>query len=288
MIFKRVLSFALISSVSLSCVAAMPSDEDFKKAFSFNHGSYEASPFSGKVSVFNWNSDEGIKRLERSKFKGDFYRLAHNFRPQEFPSTCGVATAVSVITAIYELNNKEMPLVLSVPIKIGEKTYGLDYKIFNETNFLNESTDKVIDRRSIKMQARHNKTGEFTGGIDMEELKNVLSTYGVKANVNQVKEFSEKGVVAFRSLVKDVVNSKDKFVIANFNRAYQNIFIGGHFSPIVAFDEESDSVLVLDVAAHKNPWIWVGLSEFYHSMNSSTYSGKDYRGYMVIDTNLVK
>jgi hypothetical protein len=46
--------------------------------------------------------------------------------------------------------------------------------------------------------------------------------------------------------------------------------------------------MILDVAAHKNPWIWIGLSDFYHAMNSATYSGKDNRGYMVIDTKIGK
>ena len=286
--FVGIASLAVGSAFAANTQGGMPTPADFEKAFSFYYGDYEASPFTGKVSVFNWNSDEGIKRLERSKFKGDFYRLAHHFKPQAFPSTCGIATAVNVVSAIYEINDKEFPLILSVPIKIGDKTYGLDYKLLNEDNFLNETTDKIIDRRAIKMQARHNKTNQFSGGIDMEELKQVLATYKIKSSVTQVKEFSDAAVGEFRTLLKNTLNSKDKFVIANFNRAYQNIMVGGHFSPIVAFDEESDSIMILDVAAHKNPWIWIGLSDFYHAMNSATYSGKDNRGYMVIDTKIGK
>jgi hypothetical protein len=163
----------------------------------------------------------------------------------------------------------------------------LEYRMLNEDNFFNDATDKIVDRRAVKMMYYHDvKNKQFMGGIDMEELVKMFKVHGVKANATQVKQVTDAGINSFRDLVKKVVNSKDQFIIANFNRSYQNIIVGGHYSPIAGYDQDSDSVLLLDVAAHKNVWIWVKLEDFYRSMNSSTYSGKDHRGYILVNTKI--
>lgn len=59
---------------------------------------------------------------------------------------------------------------------------------------------------------------------------------------------------------------------------------GGHYSPIAAYDEKSDSVLILDTWAAANTWIWVKLEDLYKSMN--TLDGKNYRGYLIVKNSL--
>ena len=54
----------------------------------------------------------------------------------------------------------------------------------------------------------------------------------------------------------------------------------GHFSPLGAYDVESDSVLVMDVAGFKNGWYWVPVKDLYAAMN--TLDGSVYRGWLVI------
>jgi len=45
---------------------------------------------------------------------------------------------------------------------------------------------------------------------------------------------------------------------------------------------------MLDVAAHRNPWIWINLSDVYHAMNTKNYAQTAYRGYLVLNTKLSK
>ncbi len=249
----------------------------------FSYDQYAPSSYSKKVEVINWNSEEGIKRLERSKFKADFFRLAHHVRSQEEPSTCAIATAVTVTRAIYELQDKKMPLVKSIPINFNGTTVGLEYRTIDEKTFYNEATDKIVDRRAIVMQyPKDAKTGAFMGGVDMEELAKMLKVHGVKAKVTHVATSTNENVDSFRKIVKEVVNDKERFLIANYFRGYQGIEMGGHFSPIAAYDEASDSILILDIAGHKNPWIWVSIADFHKSMNSKNYAGTEFRGYMVL------
>jgi len=283
--FKKWSSAAIITA-SISFSPALALDHDtIKNSVTFHYNEYPKSAYSDSVAVVNWNSEEGIKRFERASFKGDFYRLAHHFKPQVNPAACGQAAATVVLSAIYEMNQTPFPVIEEWPIAIGDKKYPLQYRLVNETNFFNEKTDKVLDRRVISMRLTDKSTGTFGGGIDIDQLQKMLKIHGVKSKLVNVKEFSDDKLLGFRNLLKQVLNSDQEFLILNYDHSYKNL-IGGHFSPVVAYDEQSDSILMLDVAAHRNPWIWINLSDIFHAMNTKNYAQTSYRGYLIVDSKL--
>ena len=59
----------------------------------------------------------------------------------------------------------------------------------------------------------------------------------------------------------------------------------GHFSPVVAFEPESDSALVLDVARYKYPHVWMPVETLFAGINTTDASTRDMRG--LIDIELV-
>jgi hypothetical protein len=280
--FKSVRTLALAAFFVAN--AASANSDVITKSMTFHYNQYPESAYSKKVAVVNWNSKEGIERLERTPFKGDFYRLGHHYKPQTNPAICGQAAATVVLSAIYELNQKPFPVIEEWPITIGDKKYPLQYRLINESNFYNEATDRVLDRKAISMKVTK-KDGTFGGGIDIDELQKMLKIHGVKSKLVNVKKFSEDNLAAFRTLVKEVVNSDKEFLLLNYDHSYKSL-MGGHFSPVVAYDEKSDSILMLDVAAHRNPWIWINLSDVYHAMNTQNYAQTAYRGYLVVNTKL--
>lgn len=286
--FKSVKTFAVATllATSASFNIALADEATITKSMTFHYSKYPESPYSKEVAVTNWDSAEGISRFERTVYKGDFFRLAHHFKPQNNPAACGQAAATVVLSAIYELNSKPFPVIEEWPITIGDKKYPLQYRLINETNFFNSETDKVLDRRAISMKITK-ADGTFGGGIDMDELQKMLKIHGVKSKMVQVDKFSDEKLSAFRELVKKVVNSDKEFLLLNYDHSYKGL-MGGHFSPIAAYDEKSDSVLMLDVAAHRNPWIWINLSDLYHAMNTKNYAQTSYRGYLIVDTKLKK
>lgn len=283
--FKFTKTIATVAFLCSSSVFAADNDV-LTKSFTFHYDKYPPSAYSKEVAVVNWDSAEGIARLERTPFKGDFYRLAHHYKPQINPAACGQAAATIVLSAIYELNHKPFPIIEEWPVTIGDKKYPLQYRLFNETNFFNSETDKILDRRAISMKVTK-KDGTFGGGIDIDELQKMLKIHGVRSKLVNVDKFSDKKLEEFRKLVKEVVNSDKKFLLLNYDHSYKGL-MGGHFSPVAAYDEKSDSVLMLDVAGHRNPWIWINLSDIYHAMNTKNYSGTSYRGYLIVDTKLHK
>lgn len=261
-------------------------NETITKSMTFHYDKYPPSNYSKQVAVINWNSAEGIERFMRTEYKGDFFRLAHHFKPQVNPAACGQAAATLVLSAVYEMNHQPFPVIEEWPISIGDKKYPLQYRLFNDSNFFNEETDKVLDHRTIYMKLTK-KDGTFGGGIDIDELQKMLKIHGVKSKLVNVDKFSEKKLSEFRKLVKNVVNSDQEFLVLNYDHSYKGL-MGGHYSPVVAYDEKSDSVLMLDVAAHRNPWVWINLSDIYHAMNTKNYAQTAYRGYLIVDTKLKK
>ena len=284
---KSLKTLAVASSFAFCATFAFaaPDEQTIMKSMTFHYGQYPASQYSKEVAVINWDSKEGIERFNRAE-KGDFFRLAHHFKPQNNPANCGQAAATVVLSAIYELNQKPFPVIEEWPIAIGDKKYPLQYRLLNDSNFFNESTDKVLDRRTISMKIT-DKNGKFGGGIDIDQLQKMLKIHGVKSQLVNVDKFSDSELSDFRKLVKEVVSSEKDFLVLNYDHSYKSL-MGGHFSPVAAYDEKSDSVLMLDVAAHRNPWIWINLSDVFHAMNTKNYAGTSYRGYLVVSTKLAK
>ena len=57
----------------------------------------------------------------------------------------------------------------------------------------------------------------------------------------------------------------------------------GHFSPVVAFEPESDSALVLDVARYKYPPVWMPVETLFDGINTTDASARDTRGLIDIE-----
>lgn len=292
MIFKTIknsalaLSTAVLLSTSFAGDIFASDDTKITKSLTFHYDKYPQSPYSNQVAVVNWNSKEGIERFNRTEFKGDFFRLAHHYAPQPNPAACGQAAATIILGAVYELNKTPFPTVEEWPIAIGDKKYPLQYRLFNDENFFNEATDKILNRKTIYMKMTKTD-GNFGGGIDIDELQKMLKIHGVKSHLVFADKFSDEKVAKFKELLKETVNSDKKFLVLNYDHSYKNL-MGGHFSPVAAYDEQSDSVLMLDVAAHRNPWIWINTNDLYHAMNTKNYADTNYRGYLVIDAKLNK
>jgi glutathione gamma-glutamylcysteinyltransferase len=61
-------------------------------------------------------------------------------------------------------------------------------------------------------------------------------------------------------------HSKNSILVVSFSRASLGQTGDGHFSPLAAYHEASDSVLVLDVARFKYTPYWVGVEDLYHAL----------------------
>jgi len=175
----------------------------------------------------------------------DLEPLRENFQPQQYASYCGVASSVIVLRAL------------------GKNDVTQD-------NFFTDKTKSI-----------HAQYDTFFGGMTLEQLGGLLRAHTVSANVFHAENSS---VEEFRQLAMKNLNEKDNFVLINYLRKAIQQESGGHISPLAAYDEKSDRFLVLDVAAHKYPPVWVRTSDLFNSMNTTDSDSGKTRGFVLVDS----
>ena len=251
------------------------------------YGEFQPSQFSDQkqVVLVSWNSEEGKKRLFRSKYTNDFFQLANHYQPQANPLYCGIASSVIVLNTIRATSGKippQMQLSIKKPKVLGGEV--IPYKLYSQATLLNESTDKVKSRKIIQLKnisdSGKDKAEQFDPGLKLADLKGVLESYELEVQDYPAELEVSSGVIKFRDTLKRVLAEQQQFILINYKSNLVGQSSSGHISPVGAYDAKSDSVLVLDVAGYQNPWIWIPVKDLYASMH--TKDGERYRGYLVV------
>lgn len=238
------------------------------------------------ASTVKWNSKEGLQRLESSQYKNDFYQLAGYFQPQINPLYCSAASSVIILNAIADDNSKipsQKDLEVTKPKVFGGGN--IEFKSYSQITFFNDQTDKIKNRKIIDLKnitsENENDAKNFDPGVTLPNLRDILTeVYNLKVKMKYVDNSNEKTINKFRDLVKKVAADDRQYLIINFDGKVVGLKTNGHISPVAAFDANSDSLLILDVAGHKNGWYWVGVADLVKAMNSK--DGQNYRGYLVV------
>ncbi len=245
---------------------------------------FATNSFAHRPSTLKWNSEEGLQRLEVSQYKNDFYQLASHFQPQINPLYCGIASSVIILNTVNEGEAiaSQKDLEVKKPKAFGGGN--IAFKSYSQLTFLNDKTDKIKNRKIINLQnitsKNENDAKNFDAGLSLKQLAGILKTYKLKVKIVYIKNTNQKSLEKFRKLLKKTLAEDQKFILANFNGKFLGLKTGGHISPIAAFDLDSDSVLIMDVAGHKNGWFWASVKDLMKAMN--TKDGENYRGYLVI------
>ena len=79
-------------------------------------------------------------------------------------------------------------------------------------------------------------------------------------------ENPQEALADFRRKIKKVMSSNGVYMLANYHTGAMYPIASGHFSPVVAYHEATDSVLIMDVAGHLGTWVWVKVEELYNDV----------------------
>ena len=170
--------------------------------------------------------------------------LRTQFQPQQYASYCGVASSVMVLRSL-----------------------GVSH--VSQDNFFSDATKSI-----------HSRYDTFFGGMTLAQLGGLLHAHGVQA---QVFHAEDSKLEEFRKRVSQNLKEKDNFVLVNYLRKAIHQKTGGHISPIAAYDNKSDRFLVMDVAAHKYPPVWVKAEELWKSLNTVDSDSGRSRGYVLVE-----
>jgi len=247
------------------------------------YNDFSPSQFSktNEIVLVPWHSQEGIRRLKRSKHKGSFYQLAHHFQPQINPLYCGIATSVIVLNAL-RAETGMIPSQKTLEVKL-PKVWGgerIPFTSYSQATLLNAETEKIKPREIIELKKQEAGKGEFDPGLCLADLKGILQVYGLKVELHHADQRPARGVKSFRNMALKVINEIGKFLVVNFHGESMGATTGGHISPLAAYDTKSDSVLLMDVAGFENSWFWAPVEQLYRAM--ATLDDGVHRGWLVV------
>lgn len=237
-------------------------------------------------NIIPFYSKESRKRLIESKYNNDFYQLVNFYQPQINPLYCGIATSVIILNAFNAQNASEIPSQEAAEITKPESFGGgkIQFHSYLQSSFLNDKTDAIKKKEVIELSSPASiKNGKmiYDAGLTLSELANILSkVHGLKVQKEHAKRCDNRSINRFRKVLKENLSDNNQFVIVNFDGKVLGTKTGGHISPLAAYHEPSDSVLVLDVALHKNQWYFASVESLFKAMN--TKDGNNFRGYLIV------
>lgn len=245
---------------------------------SYGNQHYEAK------KLIKFYSDDGISSFEKSKYKNDFYQLVNFFQPQINSLYCGIASSVIVLNALnYGNITSNSYGETTLPKTMEGKV--LPYNLYTQQNFLNGETNKIKHQDIIELKSPKkiiNQNEIFDPGLTLGELSSILKqVHKLKVTTFYADNHNPEAIEKFREIAKKTLSDKTSFLISNFDGKTFRNSPTGHISPIVAYNQENDTMLILDVATHKTEWYWVKTEQLFTAMNSK--DGENYRGFIVVN-----
>ena len=231
-------------------------------------------------NLVEWASGESAERLSRSSHKTDFFALSNHFISQDNSIFCGPVSSAIVLNAL-RLGKKEGLPRDRQSIAKDEMAWlwqGADpfYGKYTPNNVLNERTKTRLEVLGKPILIDGEPKSDF--GLQLRQLAQVLRSHGVKVATRVVDGDADAAAIR-RELAANLATGDD-FVLVNYARRSLGQTGGGHISPLGAYDEGSDSFLIMDVNPNRAPWVWVGSDDLIAAMR--TFDTVENRGYLLV------
>lgn len=232
--------------------------------------------------VVPFRDPEAAVRLARSRHSADFFRLAKDFEGQQNMGYCGPTTAVIVLNALRgdnpqiakprdqtafpaEYRSRLPPGLEPVPARYTQRT------------FFDEKTERVKTREQF-FGAPKKPGAKPSPGLELRQLHDILRAHGLSSEIRVVDDALTDDAIR-KELMRNLASAGD-FVVINYLRGALGQKGGGHISPLGAYDEASDSFLILDVNPNGHDWVWVPTALLGKSMRTRDVS--ENRGYLLV------
>jgi len=212
----------------------------------------------GTVSLL---SSEGQRLFRESLTAGTaqaFFPLSSSFHTQMEPAWCGLGTLVTVLNAL--------------EIDPGRHWKG-PWRYFGE--------ELLICCKALEEVA--------ATGLGLAEVDCLARCNGARVERTYADDAGDDAgdIDVFRRAVIETVRAdKGPFVVVNYLRSALGQTGTGHFSPIAAWHEESDRVLILDVARFKYPPHWVKADDLWRAMHTIDDATGRHRGWLVVEKSV--
>ena len=198
--------------------------------------------------------EEGKELFMQSEYRSDYFSLASYLEYEQVLTFCGPATMAGVLNS------------LGIERPSPRRLY--PYGLFTQDILFTPENQRVKSYASVE-----------SDGLVLSELASFLNNLGVTADFYHASDFS---TARLREIVRETLDDPDKRLVLNYSRSGVGQAGGGHFSPLAAFDVDTDRVLILDVAKYKYPPVWVDIRTLHSSMREKDPSSGLSRGIVVV------
>ena len=241
--------------------------------------------------IEKWGSPEGISRLEQSKYKTDFFKLANHFESQHNKIFCGPTSAAIVLNSLRVRNGKlqipeDKTLLSQADLQyLASKTWSPFFARYTQNNVFQhspKSRELVLGEILLDKQGKVivNSKGKpkKDRGFQLHQLGELFKNHGLSTQVRVVNQDLDRELIK-KEMIENL-RTADDYVIVNYKRTVLNQPGGGHISPLGAYHKASDSFLIMDVTPNKADWIWVNAELLLNAMR--TFDTVENRGYILI------
>lgn len=201
------------------------------------------------------NTTEGIQRFNRTDLREQYYQVAPYVDTQENMGFCGPASMAAVLNSFSSLSRPTVSRYAP-------------YRYFTQGGLFNAETSQV---KSYEAVAR--------SGLTLSEASRFLEQLGVSSQIYYGADLS---TASLRLLLQRALSDPYARVIVDFDRSVFNQPGNGHYSPLVAYDKATDSVLILDVAKFKYPPFWVTVTDLLGSIKTIDPDSQKSRGIILV------
>ena len=230
--------------------------------------------------LVEWASGESAERLSRASHKMDFFPLSNHFISQDNSIFCGPVSSAIVLNALRLGKREGLPRDRR-SIAEDEMAWlpkGADpfYGKYTPYNVLSDRTKTRREVLGKPILIDGSSKSDF--GLQLHQLAQVLRSHGLDVVTRVVDERADATAIR-RELAANLASGGD-FVLVNYARRSLGQRGGGHISPLGAYDERSDSFLIMDVNPNRAPWVWVGSDDLIAAMR--TFDTVENRGYLLV------
>uniref|UniRef100_A0A7S4ATG1 glutathione gamma-glutamylcysteinyltransferase n=1 Tax=Pseudo-nitzschia australis TaxID=44445 RepID=A0A7S4ATG1_9STRA len=240
-----------------------------------------------------FSSQQGKRYLMEAFAEGtaeSYWKLTEHFVNQSDPAFCGVTTLLMCLNA--------MCIDPNIRWRGGWRFYGSEDVLLNRCCFSAERIRRqgIVLEDFARLGRCHGLTIDLKRplvDVDYQDLVRFQDKNNKKndeSNSNSHKKVNE-GDRSFslddfrrdiRSILSDTKAKHQPILVVSFSRLALGQTGDGHFSPIAAYHDETDQVLVLDVARFKYAPYWVGVEELFHSMSEADSVTNKPRGWFIL------
>ena len=227
-------------------------------------------------------SDEGLARLSRSDARVNFPALANQFEAQYNGGFCGPASAAIVLNAV-KGRNPDLPRDKSRfrPDDLKYLPAGVDPGLprFTQDNVFDKGPKTRAQVFGEPVTIDGKQVQDF--GFQLRQLDALLDANGLNTRLVIVDD--SKPADDIRTELVDNLKRRGDYVIVNYQRKAVGQQGPPHISPLSAYDDQSDSFLVLDVNPASASWVWMPTATLVKGMR--TFDTVENRGYILIETH---